>query len=63
MALADYYLCDVCGGKCFYDAELNWEADDETGEWSLDRMGDMAAICERCAETYEVTIRLKEGES
>jgi hypothetical protein len=25
MALADYRLCDVCGGKAFYDAHLNYE--------------------------------------
>lgn len=23
MALSDYRLCDVCGGKAFYDANLN----------------------------------------
>ena len=25
MALADYRLCDVCGSKVFYDANLNYE--------------------------------------
>lgn len=25
MAYADYRLCDVCGGKAFYDAHLNYE--------------------------------------
>lgn len=25
MALGDYRLCDVCGGKAFYDANLNYE--------------------------------------
>jgi hypothetical protein len=24
MALADYRLCDVCGGKAFYDANLSY---------------------------------------
>lgn len=24
MALADYCLCDVCGGKAFYDVNLNY---------------------------------------
>lgn len=24
MAFADYRLCDVCGGKAFYDANLNY---------------------------------------
>ncbi len=25
MAAADYRLCDVCGGKAFYDSNLNYE--------------------------------------
>lgn len=25
MAGGDYRSCDVCGGKCFYDANLNYE--------------------------------------
>lgn len=25
MAMADYRLCDVCGGKAFYDANLSYE--------------------------------------
>lgn len=25
MAMADYRCCDVCGGKAFYDANLNYE--------------------------------------
>jgi len=31
MAAADYRLCDVCDGKVFYDANLNYErgGDDE----------------------------------
>lgn len=31
MAAADYRLCDVCDGKAFYDANLNYEQgrDDE----------------------------------
>jgi len=32
MALADYRRCDVCGGKAFYDAHLNYEM--EESEWS-----------------------------
>lgn len=26
MAAADYRLCDVCGGKVFYDSNLNYES-------------------------------------
>uniref|UniRef100_A0AAU8GTU7 Uncharacterized protein n=1 Tax=Pseudomonas phage PACT201 TaxID=3230130 RepID=A0AAU8GTU7_9VIRU len=29
-AAGDYYSCDVCGGKCFYDANLNYEWPDKT---------------------------------
>ena len=61
MAMADYYLCDVCGNKCFYDANLNWEVDDNTGEWSLDHMGDMAAICQGCAATHEIRVVRKDA--
>ncbi|MFW6369093.1 MAG: hypothetical protein ACOC0J_00745 [Myxococcota bacterium] len=63
MALSDYYLCDVCGEKCFYDANLNWELDRKTGTMSLERMGDMAAICKDCASKYEIVIRNKSNSS
>lgn len=33
MALGDYRLCDVCGGKAFYDANLNYEAGRDS-EWA-----------------------------
>lgn len=35
MALADYRLCDVCGRKAFYDANLNyeWPDKDGNGQW------------------------------
>ena len=29
MAAADYRLCDVCGGKAFYDSELGYEINTE----------------------------------
>lgn len=31
MAMSDYRLCDVCEGKAFYDARLNYG--DGTDEW------------------------------
>jgi hypothetical protein len=34
MALADYRLCDVCEGKAFYDAHLNYG--DGTDAWHKD---------------------------
>ncbi len=61
MASADYWLCDVCGNKSFYDANLDWDWDE--GLTRSDRRmlpsgaGDMAAICVNCAVTYEVVVR------
>jgi hypothetical protein len=68
MAMADYYLCDVCGCKCFYDSNLNWEwgtkddpiPDDEKvrgTELRLDSCGDIGALCRTCAKTHEVVVR------
>lgn len=34
MAGADYRSCDVCGGKAFYDADLQYEQEDM---WNKDR--------------------------
>jgi hypothetical protein len=36
MAGADYFHCDVCGCKAFYDANIDWE---ETF------VGDIACLC------------------
>ena len=58
MAAADYYLCDVCSSKCFYDSNLNWENTDIPEDrvrgtsMSLDYCGDMACICKDCAKTH-----------
>lgn len=75
MAAADYYLCDKCGGKCFYDASLNYEYPDKDGNdswgnqikdelvkgagYKLDYLGDIAALCRECSETHEVIVRPK----
>lgn len=56
MAMADYYLCDVCGGKCFYDANLNYERDPVTDELKLDYVGQMAAICDECVKTHCILV-------
>lgn len=67
MAAADYYSCDMCGAKTFYDANLNYE------EWNIERgiyewnlgpsgdclpvgAGDMKVICKECAKDYRVEI-------
>lgn len=44
MAMSNYYLCDKCGCKVQYDADIEW------------RYGDCAMICEECAKTYKCVI-------
>ena len=46
MAKADYYLCDKCGRKTFYDSEVDYE-------WGV---GDMAVLCNDCALTHTIKI-------
>lgn len=29
MASCDYKLCDVCGGKAFYDSNLQYDSEDK----------------------------------
>jgi hypothetical protein len=71
MALADYRLCDVCGNKAFYDANLNytfpWDGEpipeDEKvreGNYKLDYLGDWAVLCRDCAKTHVAVVMKKE---
>ena len=52
MAYADYYHCDVCDSKAFYDANVDWEVFEGI---------DMRVLCEKCAKDYEVIIKKKEN--
>ncbi len=45
MAGADYYSCDKCGRKTYYDAEVDY-----------DGLGSMAALCEDCDKTHAAII-------
>ena len=54
MALCDYRPCDVCGGKAFYDANLNYDSDG-----GLDNLGDWVVICKSCAKTHKCLVALK----
>ena len=62
MALADYKLCDICGHKAFYDANLGYQfdailADCIRGEGvELGNLGDWAVICKNCAKTHKTII-------
>jgi hypothetical protein len=68
MAASDYYLCDTCNGKTFYDANLDYgfvqdeialiNANPETNHrWPNGDVGDMAVICKECAKTHTIMIR------
>jgi hypothetical protein len=68
MASADYYLCDVCGRKTFYDANLQYSEFDGTPgprnpftqhAWPVG-VGAMAVLCPTCAETHVISIAPKE---
>ena len=58
MAYADYYLCDMCGSKAFYDANLNYE-DQIDGTYHLGHVGDMKVLCVNCSKLYKVTVQAK----
>lgn len=62
MAGADYYSCDKCGCKTFYDADLSY------GDYSNmllsprktpmpdGNVGDMMVLCKNCAKENKVII-------
>ncbi len=60
MAVADYYLCDLCSRKTFYDAELQYDGTETP--LSIERpllvgAGAMAVLCTKCAATHDVVIQ------
>lgn len=63
MAAADYRLCDVCTRKTFYDANVDYEPSPKGHpNWPSmipNRVGDWRVICDECAQTHEVIVRLK----
>ncbi len=59
MAGADYYSCDACGRRTFYDAELNYHhiLKNSKGTAKLEGVGDLVAICDDCFEAgYRIEI-------
>lgn len=64
MALADYKLCDVCGRKTYYDANLNFDLGDRgpDGFPVPDGAGDLAALCRECVKTHEIVIATRGDE-
>jgi hypothetical protein len=62
MAAADYWLCDRCGRKTFYDANLDYNNSDRLrsdGRMLPSGAGDAQVICVQCAEANELVIRPK----
>lgn len=67
MAMADYYLCDRCGCKTFYDANLMYGGWGEKYEdmnknprnhsiYPDGNVGWMIVLCNDCAEAFHETI-------
>ena len=62
MAACDYYSCDVCSAKTFYDASMDYD-DKMSSRGALipNGAGDMAVICDNCAKTHFVVIQERIG--
>lgn len=70
MAAADYHLCDNCGAKTFYDANIDgnyvggkWRYDyQKGGENYPPFLGYVAyALCHECEKTHEIVVRPKDN--
>lgn len=67
MAASDYYLCDICEEKTFYDANVNYDSwgnglqlNPKTGHaWPDGDIGNMAVICKDCSKTHEIIIQIR----
>lgn len=57
MAMSDYRLCDVCGGKAFYDANLDYRFDPVAPEQLPYGCGAWAVLCRVCVATHEVSVQ------
>lgn len=56
MAASDYRLCDICGRKTFYDAELNYEKPSEAAPHGLWNLGDWSVLCLECSKTKKCAV-------
>lgn len=71
MAGADYRNCDVCGDRCFYDANLSYEYDSEFAKsggvkannratyLELGRLSRWVVVCKECSQKYRTAIVVK----
>lgn len=66
MAMADYHLCDNCGAKTFYDANLEGFHNAD-GDWLYGWEGVAGyrafALCSACSETHEIIIRPRDSDA
>lgn len=66
MAGADYFRCDVCDGKAFYDANLNWNYDEQMPGRpelpALGYVGTMIVICNECYPKHKAVIVESDGD-
>ena len=66
MAMADYHLCDNCGAKTFYDANLDGFTGPD-GMWLYGTEGFAGyrafALCKSCELTHEICIVRKEADN
>ena len=59
MAMSDYALCDICGNKAFYDANITDSSyvatyDSEEAK-ETDPVG-IVVLCSKCNKTHTITI-------
>jgi hypothetical protein len=57
MAMCDYRLCDVCGGKAFYDVDIRdtrYIATYDPSE-GVDPVG-LAVLCSECNKTHKAIV-------
>ena len=60
MAGCDYYACDRCGGKTFYDAELDYPSPEfnspEVPKLLPKGAGEMLVLCPECAKDWRLVM-------
>lgn len=55
MAYADYFHCDACGFKAFYDSNIDWESTNVAVEHGAPVS--VFALCAYCFKTHEIVVQ------
>lgn len=62
MAAVDYHLCAACGGKAFYDANIDcpkyvssWDENEREFGFT-----EVKAVCSRCTDKFTLEVKPKE---